>query len=234
MSEPRLTVEGVSVYYGPFRAVHDVSLTVGAGEIVSVIGANGAGKSSLLKAIVGQADRCEGRIAMNGADIGRMGTPAIVRAGVALVPEGRRLFPNLTVEENLSLGWRVGRRGGPRLADVYDIFPVLKERRSSPARVLSGGQQQMVALGRALLADPRFLLCDEISLGLAPTVIADLYALLPGIRDRGIGIVLVEQDIGRSLRASTRFYCMLEGRISLSGSPDAFDRETITRSYFGS
>jgi branched-chain amino acid transport system ATP-binding protein len=229
-----LTVEGLSVYYGPLRAVHDVSIRVGSGEIVSVIGANGAGKSSLLKAIIGQAERCEGRIVLNGAEIGGKGTPSIIRDGVVLVPEGRRLFPNLTIEENLRLGWRVGRRGGPTLADVYDLFPVLKERQNAPARVLSGGQQQMVALGRALLADPRILLCDEISLGLAPTVIADLYALLPTIRDRGIGVLLVEQDISRSLRAATRFYCMLEGRISLSGSPGAFDRETITRSYFGS
>lgn len=229
-----MSTKGLSVFYGQFRAVHDVSIEVDAGEVVSIIGANGAGKSSLLRAIIGQADRYEGQILFNAAPIRGNGTPKIVRDGIVLVPEGRRLFPTLTVEENLRLGWRVGRKGGYALEEVYGQFPVLKERRLQKAQTLSGGQQQMVALGRALLADPRILLCDEISLGLAPTVVAELYALLPSISARGIGIVLVEQDIGRSLASAVRFYCMLEGRVSLSGSPSEFDRETITRHYFGS
>ncbi|VTZ25834.1 High-affinity branched-chain amino acid transport ATP-binding protein LivF [Methylocella tundrae] len=231
---PLLSVEGLSVYYDQFRAVHDVTISVDAGEIVSIIGANGAGKSSLLKAIIGQVDRCDGKIMFGGTKINDKATSAIIRDGIVLVPEGRRLFPSLTVEENLLLGWKVGRRNGYTLDEVYELFPLVKGKRRQQARQLSGGQQQMVALGRALLADPRILLCDEISLGLAPTVISDLYALLPAIRDRGIGIVLVEQDISRSLAAAARFYCLLEGRVSLSGSPGEFDRETITRYYFGS
>lgn len=231
---PLLSIENLSVYYDQFRAIHDLSLTVQPGEIVSIIGANGAGKSSLLKAIIGQVDRCEGRIVLNGANISGWPTPDIVHEGIALVPEGRRLFANLTVEENLLLGWKVGRREGFVLHEIYDLFPALHTKRAQKAQLLSGGQQQMVAFGRALLADPQLLLCDEVSLGLAPTVIVDLYAKLPAIRDRGIAIVLVEQDIGRSLFVANRFYCLLEGRVSLSGRPGDFDRETITRHYFGS
>ena len=230
---PLLSVEGLSVYYGQFRAVHDLSFSVDRSEIVSIIGANGAGKSSLLKAILGQVDRREGKIVFNGDEIGALETPEIIRKGIALVPEGRRLFASLSVEENLRLGWKIGRQTGFTLEEIYSIFPLLKQKRRQPARELSGGQQQMVALGRALLADPRILLCDEISLGLAPTIISDLYALLPKIRDKGIGIVLVEQDISRSLAAATRFYCLLEGRVSLAGPTHAVDRESITRHYFG-
>lgn len=230
---PLLTVSGLSVHYDAFRAVHDVDLEVAAGEIVSVIGANGAGKSSLLRAIIGQAGRVGGHIAFQGADIGRASTPTIVSAGIALVPEGRRLFPSLSVEENLLLGWWAGSRGGFTLDDVYRLFPALESKRRQRAQMLSGGQQQMVALGRALLSDPRLLLCDEISLGLAPSVIADIYALLPEINRRGIGILLVEQDISRSLAVAGRFYCLLEGRVSLSGRPCEFDRGTVTAAYFG-
>lgn len=230
-----LSIEGLSVYYEQFRALHGIDIAVGAGEIVSIIGANGAGKSSLLKAIVAQVDRIEGRILFAGEDIVKRPTPVIVASGIALVPEGRRLFPTLTVEENLEIGWQTGRRGSNiSLGEVFDLFPVLRDKRRQPAWQLSGGQQQMVALGRALLADPRLLLCDEISLGLAPTVVNDLYTLLLSINRRGIGVLLVEQDIRRALTVASRFYCLLEGRISLSGRPGDFDRDTITRHYFGS
>lgn len=229
-----LSIQGLSVYYDQFRALASVDVAVGAGEIVSIIGANGAGKSSLLKAIVAQADRVEGRIVFEGTDIRSRTTSAIVSAGIALVPEGRRLFATLTVEENLMIGWHVGRRGGLGLAEIFELFPVLGDKRRQATGLLSGGQQQMVALGRALLADPRLLLCDEISLGLAPTVVNDLYDLLLSINRRGIGVLLVEQDIRRSLAVANRFYCLLEGRISLAGRPDQFDRDTITRHYFGS
>jgi branched-chain amino acid transport system ATP-binding protein len=232
---PLLSIEGLSVYYAQFRALNGVDISVGPGEIVSIIGANGAGKSSLLKAIVAQVDRIEGRILFAGEDIARRSTPAIAASGITLVPEGRRLFPSLTVEENLEIGWQVGRKaGGVRLDEVFDLFPALRDKRRQPAWQLSGGQQQMVALGRALLADPRLLLCDEISLGLAPAVVNDLYALLLSINRRGIGVLLVEQDIRRSLAIASRFYCLLEGRISLAGRPGDFDRDTITRHYFGS
>jgi branched-chain amino acid transport system ATP-binding protein len=228
-----LSVEGLSVFYDQFRAVHDVALTVGAGEIVSIIGANGAGKSSLLKAIVGQADRIDGKIRYDGRDLAGSTTAEIVAGGIALVPEGRRLFPSLTVEENLHIGWEVGRKGDIRLDEVYGYFPVVRERRHQRARELSGGQQQMVALGRALLANPRLLLCDEISLGLAPVVVNDLYALIPKIKARGIGILVVEQDIKRSLAVADRFYCLLEGRVSLAGRPAETNHDIVMKHYFG-
>jgi branched-chain amino acid transport system ATP-binding protein len=228
-----LRVEGLSVYYDQFQALHEVDLTIGAAEIVSVIGANGAGKSSLLKAIVGQVDRIEGSVRAFGRDLRRLSTPEIVAAGIALVPEGRRLFPSLTVAENLRIGWEVGRRGDITFDRIYDWFPALAERRHQLARHLSGGQQQMVALGRALLANPRLLLCDEISLGLAPLIVAQLYEILPAIRAEGIGIIVVEQDVVRSLAVADRFYCLLEGAVSLAGRPQDTNREAIMQRYFG-
>jgi branched-chain amino acid transport system ATP-binding protein len=228
-----LSVEGLSVFYGQFRAVQDIDLTVGVGETVSIIGANGAGKSSLLKAIVGQADRIDGTMRYDGKDLAGASTAEIVVGGIALVPEGRRLFPSLTVEENLDLGWQVGRKGDLRLDDVYGYFPVLRERRHQRARELSGGEQQMVALGRALLANPRLLLCDEISLGLAPIVVNDLYAILRTIKARGIGLLVVEQDITRSLAVADRFYCLLEGKVSLAGRPHETSRDVVMKHYFG-
>ncbi len=230
---PLLSVEALSVFYDQFRAVDRIDLTVAAGEIVAVIGANGAGKSTLLTAIVGQAQRLDGRIRFAGADLAGSPTTAIVASGIALVPEGRRLFPSLTVEENLTLGWQVGRKGEIGLSDIWQLFPVLLERRRQKAGHLSGGQQQMVALGRGLLANPRLLLCDEISLGLAPLIINDLYAIIPAIKARGIGIVLVEQDISRALAVADRFYCLLEGRVSRSGRPAETSREDLMQHYFG-
>jgi branched-chain amino acid transport system ATP-binding protein len=228
-----LAVERLSVYYGQFRALFDVDLEVGSGEIVSIIGANGAGKSSLLKAIIGQVDRIDGTIRFEGRDLAGRPTSSIVAEGIALVPEGRRLFPSLTVEENLEIGREVGRDGEIGLEQIYGFFPVLREKRRQLARDLSGGQQQMAALGRALLANPKLLLCDEISLGLAPVVINGLYEIIPAIKARGIGILLVEQDISRSLAVADRFYCLLEGRINLAGRPAETTRETVVQHYFG-
>ena len=228
-----LQVESLCVFYDKFQALHDVDLNVGEGETVSIIGANGAGKSSFLKAIVGQIGRLSGRVRLQGEDLTGLATRRIVAAGVALVPEGRRLFPSLTVKENLDIGWRLGRRGDIDIEQIYAWFPVLHERRDQLARSLSGGQQQMAALGRALLANPRLLLCDEISLGLAPRIVDQLYDIIGVIRGRGIGIILVEQDIGRALAVADRFYCLLEGRVSLSGSPRNTTRDLITQSYFG-
>jgi branched-chain amino acid transport system ATP-binding protein len=232
-SNSLLAVEDVSVFYDKFRAINHVDIAVGAGEIVSIIGANGAGKSTLLKAIIGQADRVEGNINYAGEAIVGRSTEAIVASGIMLVPEGRRLFPSLSVEENLGLGWDVGRKGEIGFADIWRLFPVLEDRRRQKAGSLSGGQQQMVALGRALLANPRLLLCDEISLGLAPLVVNELYTLIPQIKARGIGILIVEQDIERSLSVADRFYCLLEGSVSLSGRPGDVPRDLVTKHYFG-
>jgi branched-chain amino acid transport system ATP-binding protein len=232
-TSPLLAVEDVSVFYGKFRAIDHVDISVGPGEIVSIIGANGAGKSTLLKALIGQADRVEGRILLAGHDIVGRTTEAIVASGVMLVPEGRRLFASLTVEENLRLGWDVGRKGDIRFADIWRLFPMLHDKRRQKSGSLSGGQQQMVALGRALLANPRLLLCDEISLGLAPLVISELYTLIPGIKERGIGILIVEQDIERSLAVADRFYCLLEGKVSLTGRPSEVTRDLVIKHYFG-
>jgi branched-chain amino acid transport system ATP-binding protein len=230
---PLLAVERLSVFYDQFRAVDSIDLAVDEGEVVSIIGANGAGKSSLLKAIIGQADRIEGTIRYEGEDLAGHTTADIVAKGIALVPEGRRLFPSLSVEENLNLGWEVGRRGEIGLKEVFDFFPVLEERRRQKARELSGGQQQMVALGRALLANPKLLLCDEISLGLAPLIIDSLYTLIPEIKMRGIGILVVEQDITRSLAVADRFYCLLEGRVMLTSRPGETSRDVVMKHYFG-
>jgi branched-chain amino acid transport system ATP-binding protein len=228
-----LAVRNVSVFYGNFRAIDHVDISVNAGEIVSIIGANGSGKSTLLKAIIGQGERVEGAISFDGDNIVGRTTRDIVASGIMLVPEGRRLFPSLTVEENLRLGWEVGRKGEIGFADIWKQFPTLEERRNQKAGSLSGGQQQMVALGRALLANPRLLLCDEISLGLAPFVVNELYALIPRIRARGIGILVVEQDIERSLAVADRFYCLLEGKVSLAGRPAEVNRDLVMKHYFG-
>ena len=233
MTAPLLAVEKLSVFYDAFQAVYDVDLSVSEGEIVSIIGANGAGKSTLLKAIIGQSNRIEGRVCFDGADLAHRSTAEIVAGGIALVPEGRRLFASLSVEENLRLGWTVGRKGAIGFEEVWRLFPILEERRRQKAALLSGGQQQMVALGRGLLANPRILLCDEISLGLAPIVINDLYAILPAIKASGIAIVIVEQDISRSLAVADRFYCLLEGRVTLSGRPAETSREAVMKQYFG-
>lgn len=228
-----LTTEKLSVYYDQFQAVRDVDLIIETGEIVSLIGANGAGKSSFLKALMGQVDRIAGTIRYCGQNLGRLSTPEIATAGIALVPEGRRLFPSLTVDENLRVGLSIGRRGPITLDQIYRWFPALLARRYHPARSLSGGEQQMVALGRALLTNPRLLLCDEISLGLAPLVVNQLYEFLPSLRSSGMGLLVVEQDVRRSLAIADRFYCFLEGEVCLSGRSQETDREKIMQHYFG-
>lgn len=231
--KPLLDVRNLNVFYGAFHAVHGIDLSCGEGEIVSIIGANGAGKSSTLRAIIGQVPRATGTIRFDGNDIIALPTHVRVSAGVALVPEGRRLFASLTVEENLRIGAFTGRQGPIGLAEVYSLFPVLAERRTQFARELSGGQQQMVSIGRALMMNPRLILFDEISLGLSPKVVRDIYAVLPAIRARGLSMLVVEQDISRSLGIADRFVCLLEGAISLQGAPSDFSREEIGDSYFG-
>jgi branched-chain amino acid transport system ATP-binding protein len=201
--------------------------------VVAVIGANGAGKSTLLKSIAGLIASRRDAILFEGQPIGDLPAYAVVARGVALVPEGRRLFPSLSVEENLLIGGQFGRPGPWSLDRIYELFPILAERRSVPSTSLSGGQQQMVAIGRALMSNPKLLLCDEISLGLAPIVVREVYVRLPSIVQEGCSLVIVEQDIVQALAASNRVYCLQEGRVALSGEAASLTREAISAAYFG-
>lgn len=228
-----LQIRGLRAFYGDFQALFDIDVTVEEGETVAIIGANGAGKTTFLRAVAG-ALRCGAEmVEFDGRKIGALTAHEIVRQGIAMVPEGRRLFPSLTVEENLKLGAYCGRSGAWNLARVYELFPVLAERRASPATLLSGGQQQMAAIGRALMSNPRLLLCDELSLGLAPVIIRNIYNCLDAITAEGTTLIIVEQDINRALDASARFYCFQEGRVALSAACSGFDRQAITNAYFG-
>jgi branched-chain amino acid transport system ATP-binding protein len=233
MPDPLLELRAIDAFYDDFQALFGVSLKVNAGEVVAVIGANGAGKSTLLKSIAGMMPPRRGDILFDGVTIG--GAPAfdVVARGIALVPEGRRLFPSLTVEENLLIGGQSRRPGPWSLTRVYDLFPVLAERRHLPAPSLSGGQQQMCAIARALMSNPRLLLCDEISLGLAPIVVRDIYARLPAIVAEGLSLIVVEQDIAQALKAAAQIYCLQEGRIALQGKAAELTRESISAAYFG-
>jgi branched-chain amino acid transport system ATP-binding protein len=228
-----LEVKAINAFYGDFQALFDVSLSVEAGQVIAVIGANGAGKSTLLKTIAGLMHPHRGEILFKGTPVTGTAAFDLVNQGVALVPEGRRLFPSLTVEENLLIGGQSGRAGPWTLAHVYELFPVLAERRHLPSIALSGGQQQMAAIGRALMANPQLLLCDEISLGLAPIVVRDIYARLPQIVAEGLSLVIVEQDIVQALRSASHVYCLQEGRVALKGPADELTRETISAAYFG-
>jgi len=228
-----LDIAGLTANYGDFQALFGVDLTLNAGETVAIIGANGAGKTTLMRAITGIV-RAKGKMELDGASITALPAPDVLMAGVAMVPEGRKLFPSLTVEENLLIGAHARKVAGPwNLGAIYDLFPILKERRNSPGTALSGGQQQMVAIGRALMSNPRVLLCDEISLGLAPVIIRDIYAAVPKIKASGASMIVVEQDIGQALKIADRVYCMMEGRVTLTGTPATLSREAIHDAYFG-
>jgi branched-chain amino acid transport system ATP-binding protein len=229
-----LETEELTAFYRDFQALFGISFRVREGETVAVIGANGAGKSTFLRSVTGllRAPRADA-IRFEGRAIGAEPAERIVARGIAMVPEGRRLFPSLSVEENLLMGAYSRRKGPWSLARVWELFPVLEERRHAPATALSGGQQQMVAIGRALMANPKLLLCDELSLGLAPIVIRDIYAALPRVRREGTAVVVVEQDINQALAVSDRVYCFQEGRVSLAAQPDAVTRDEITAAYFG-
>ncbi len=233
MPEPLLAVRALDAFYGDFQALFGISLEVAPGEVVAVIGANGAGKSTLLKCIAGAITSRRDAILFDGEPIGDRPAHAVVGRGIALVPEGRRLFPSLSVEENLLIGGQLGRPGPWSLTRIYGLFPQLAERRHVPSTSLSGGQQQMVAIARALMSNPRLLLCDEISLGLAPIVVREVYALLPSIVAEGSSLVVVEQDIVQALKAADRVYCLQEGRVALTGSAAALTREAISAAYFG-
>lgn len=220
--------------YGDFQALFGINLSIEEGETVAIIGSNGAGKTTLLCTICGLLrPRNAAEIRLDGLPIGSLEADQIVTLGIAMVPEGRRLFPSLSVEDNLRMGAYSNRSGPWTLRRVYDLFPMLEERRKAQGPSLSGGQQQMVAIGRALMANPRLLLCDELSLGLAPIVIRDIYAAMPGIRSEGTTVLIVEQDINKALEAADRIYCMQKGHVTLEGRPAGLTREQIKLAYFG-
>ncbi len=228
-----LATHALDARYGDFQALWGVEVTLDAGETVAIIGANGAGKTTFLRSIAGVLAARPNAVMFDGRAIGGMSAHRIVALGIASVPEGRLLFPSLTVEENLLIGGHSRRKGPWTLDRLYRLFPILRERRHQLATTMSGGQQQMAAIGRALMANPRLLLCDEISLGLAPVVIRDIYAILSQIGADGTSLIVVEQDINLALKVADRIYCFQEGRVSLEGRPADIVRDDITRAYFG-
>lgn len=234
MPEKRLLdIRNLDAFYGAFQALFGISLYAEPGETLAIIGANSAGKSTLMKAIVGLVTTRNAEIRFAGGELAGRPTQQIVREGIALVPEGRRLFRSLSVEENLLVGGHLHRPGPWSLANVYDLFPVLREKRHQPSTSLSGGQQQMVAIGRALMANPDLVLIDELSLGLAPIVIRDIYAALPRVTAAGTSAIIVEQDTSQALAVANRVYCLRGGRITLEGTPASLTRDAISAAYFG-
>ncbi len=228
-----LEVSGLNAFYGDLQAVYDLDFTVAGKESVALLGANGAGKSTFLRSLVGLLDSRSGKVRFAGNDISSAPAESIARLGLCMVPEGRMLFESLTVEENLLMGALTQRTGSWTLRRVFDLFPVLEERRNTLPGRLSGGQQQMVAIGRALMTNPRLLLCDEISLGLAPVMVDQIYAAFSDIRGEGTAIVLVEQDVKRAYSAADRVYCLLKGRVSLSAKACDVSLGQLTQAYFG-
>jgi branched-chain amino acid transport system ATP-binding protein len=224
---PLLEVRGLTVHHGQLRALSDVSLSVGEGEVAAIIGANGAGKTTLLRTISGLKTPTSGSVLLDGKDIAPLRTERRAAAGIGMVPEGRRLFPSLTVEENLQVGASYARKGPWHIEQVYELFS------RQLAAQLSGGEQQAVAIGRALVANPRLLLLDELSLGLAPVVVARIYDTLPALLASGVTVLLVEQDVSQALRVASRVVCLLEGRTTLTGAPADLTAEAIESAYFG-
>jgi branched-chain amino acid transport system ATP-binding protein len=228
-----LEVDGVSSFYEDLQALFDVSLSVEEGETVAIIGANGAGKSTLLRTIAGLMLARSGDVRFAGTSVARVPAHRRVGLGISLVPEGRRIFPSLTVEENLLVGRQRGRPGHWDVATVTQLVPMLAPLRRRSGAVLSGGEQQALAIGRALMANPRLLLLDEVSLGLAPIVIRQLYEAIPTIARAGTTLLLVEQNVDQALATADRFCCLLEGRVVLSGMPAQVTHAQVTSAYFG-
>jgi branched-chain amino acid transport system ATP-binding protein len=228
-----LRVRDLSAFYGPFQALFGVSLDVTEGETVAVIGANGAGKTTFLRALAGALPVPAPAVVFDGRPVGGRPSPALVELGIVLVPEGRKIFPSLSVRENLLVGAHRGRRGPWTLERVYAMFPILAERRDQPGTNLSGGEQQMLAIGRGLMANPRVLLVDEISLGLAPLVVKNLYRALEAVKAEGTTLLVVEQDVSQVLAIAQHVYCFRKGVVALDGVPGRLTREQVAAAYFG-
>jgi branched-chain amino acid transport system ATP-binding protein len=233
LTAPLLKTRKLDAFYGDFQALFGVDLEVHAGEIVALVGANGAGKSTLLRTICGVLAAPPQAVLFEGEEIGGLRPGRIVSRGIALVPEGRRLFRSLTVDENLRMGAYARRPGRWNLDAVHALFPALQKRRSLPATALSGGEQQMVAIGRALMSNPRLLLCDELSLGLAPVMVKEIYRALVDVCQEGLTALIVEQDVAVARSVSRRLLCMQEGRITLEGASADLSAEQVSRAYFG-
>ena len=228
-----LRLESVNVFYGEFQALRNINLQIELSQCASIVGANGAGKSTLMQTIMGSLDKVSGQIFTKSKLLSGMKSTDVVRQGIAIVPEGRRLFPSLSVEENLLIGGDVGRHGHWNLTSIYQKFPRLKERRMFPATLLSGGEQQMVAIGRALMTNPTLLLCDELSLGLSPLMVQEIYKAIEELKQDGVSILLVEQDLSLAIKHTDYIYCMREGEIVLEGKSQELDRNDIKSAYFG-
>jgi branched-chain amino acid transport system ATP-binding protein len=232
-STPLLEVRDLTVHHGQLRALDRISLRVFPGEVYAIIGANGAGKSTLLRTIVGLHHPTEGAILYDGKDITGIRPERRATGGIVMVPEGRRLFGSLTVEENLQVGATYARPGPWTIERVYELFGWMRERRTQQTAQLSGGEQQSVAIGRALVANPRVLLLDELSLGLAPVVVQRIYAMMSQILASGLTVLLVEQDVSQALRVASQLQCLLEGHTTLEGRPSDVTPEQVEAAYFG-
>jgi branched-chain amino acid transport system ATP-binding protein len=230
---PLLEVRDLTVHHGQLRALDHISLRVFPGEVYAIIGANGAGKSTLLRTIAGLHHPTEGTILFDGKNMTKVRTERRATGGIVMVPEGRRLFGSLTVEENLQVGATYARKGPWTIERVYELFAWMKDRRSQRSSQLSGGEQQSVAIGRALVANPRVLLLDELSLGLAPVIVQRIYAMLPQILATGLTVLLVEQDVSQVLRVASYIQCLLEGRTTLEGKPEDVTPQQVEAAYFG-
>lgn len=233
MTTPLLSTKDLCSFYGDFQAIFNVSFYINPKEIVALVGSNGAGKSTFLRTLTGMLSSKGQNVTYKGKNIAGLAAHKVAQAGIAMAPEGRRLFPSLTVEENLLVGGYKAQAGEWSLNQIYDLFPILKQKRQLPALQLSGGQQQMVAIGRALMRNPDLLLLDEVSLGLAPTIIKDIYASLPNIQKHGTAVLIVEQNISQACAVADRLYCFQEGHVSLEGCPADLSRDAISAAYFG-
>jgi len=230
---PLLEVRELTVHHGQLRALDRISLRVLPGEVYAIIGANGAGKSTLLRTIAGLHHPTSGSIVYDGKDVTGLRPEKRATAGIGMVPEGRRLFASLTLEENLKVGATYARKGPWTFDRVYEMFPWMKDRREQRTAQMSGGEQQSVAIGRALVANPRVLMLDELSLGLAPVIVQRIYGMLPQILESGVTVLLVEQDVSQALRVATHLQCLLEGHTTLEGRPADVTTEQVEAAYFG-